>query len=227
MIRDVPLNERPREKLINDGPKSLGSVDLIALMLRTGTSGESVLTLAQRVINQTGGLRGLTNTTLKELQEIDGIGPAKAVQLLAGVELGRRISRLPPEERPTIHQPGDAAHLLMDEMRFLTQEHFYCLYLNMKNQVISKKCLFIGSLSSSIVHPREVFKEALRCSAASIICLHNHPSGDPTPSREDLEVTERLMEACQLMDIELLDHIIIGDHRYYSMKDKGLIHGQT
>ncbi|WP_044641613.1 RadC family protein [Risungbinella massiliensis] len=225
MIRDVPLHERPREKLIHDGPETLGSVDLIALMLRTGTSGESVLTLAQRVINQTGGLRGLTNTTLQELQEIDGIGPAKAVQLLAGVELGRRISRLPPEERPTIRQPGDAARLLMDEMRFLTQEHFYCLYLNMKNQVIAKKCLFVGSLSSSIVHPREVFKEAVLCSAASIICLHNHPSGDTTPSREDLEVTERLIEAGKLMDIEILDHVIIGDQRYYSMNEKGLISG--
>lgn len=223
MIRDVPPEERPRERLISKGAEYLSNVELIALLLRTGRSGESVLTLAQRVIQQTGGLRGLTDANLNELMEIEGIGPAKAVQLLAGVELGRRISRMLPALRTTIRMPSDVADYLMDEMRFLTQEHFVCLYLNMKNQIIQKKCIFVGSLNKSVVHPREIFKEAIRCSAASFICVHNHPSGDPTPSREDLEVTERLIEASHLMGIELLDHVVIGDKRYFSMKEKGLI----
>lgn len=227
MIRDVPREERPRERMLALGAEHLSNAELIALMLRTGRAGESVLALAQRVLNKTGGLRGLTDTSLEELMKIEGIGPAKAVQLLAGMELGRRISRLLTAERAVIRTPGDAAKFaaeyLMEEMRFLTQEHFVCIYLNMKNQVIQKKTIFVGSLHTSVVHPREVFKEAIRCSAASIICAHNHPSGDPTPSREDLEVTERLLDSGNMLGIELLDHVIIGDQRYYSMREKGII----
>jgi DNA repair protein RadC len=223
LIKDVPVEERPRERLIKFGAEALSNAELIALLLRTGTAHESVLTLSQRVLSQTEGLKGLTKASLMELTQIHGIGPAKAVQLLAGVELGRRISRAVPEERVTIRSPYDAAQCVMEEMRYLEQEHFLCLFLNTKNKIIHKKCIFVGSLNVSVVHPREVFREAIRYSSAGIICVHNHPSGDVTPSREDLEVTQRLVEAGHLMGIELIDHLIIGDQSYFSMKEKGLI----
>ncbi|EGK14770.1 DNA repair protein RadC [Desmospora sp. 8437] len=223
MIRDVPAEDRPRERLSREGPASLSNAELVAILLRTGTASESVLQLANRVLSRTEGLKGLAGSTLNELVQIKGIGPAKGIQLLAGIELGRRVFRALPAERTQIRSPGDAADYVMDEMRHLSQEHFLCLFLNTKNRVIDKKCIFVGSLNSSVVHPREVFREAIRRSSAGVICVHNHPSGDPTPSREDIHVTERLVEAGQIVGIELLDHIIIGDHRYYSMKEKGII----
>ncbi|MDA8354117.1 MAG: DNA repair protein RadC [Firmicutes bacterium] len=223
MIRDVPEEERPRERMAREGPTTLSNAELIAILLRTGTSAESVVQLAGRALAQAGGLKGLAGSTMNELVKIRGIGPAKAVQLLAGVELGRRVSRALPAERAVIRSPGDAADYVMDEMRYLTQEHFLCLFLNTKNRVLDKQCIFVGSLNSSVVHPREVFREAIRRSSAGLICVHNHPSGDPTPSREDIQVTERLFEAGRIVGIELLDHIIIGDNRFYSLKEKGII----
>lgn len=220
-MKDFPKEERPRERFIQYGAESLSNQELIALVLRTGTKEASVLTLAQRVLSHFGNLRMLKEATLEELTKINGIGPAKAIQLLTSIELGRRIVSTTAEERYVIRSPEDGANYVMEEMRFLRQEHFVCLYLNTKNQVIHKQTVFIGSLNSSIVHPREVFREALRRSAASIICLHNHPSGDPTPSREDIEVTKRLSECGKLIGIEVLDHIIIGDKRYVSLKEKG------
>lgn len=222
MIRDVPEEERPRERLVQLGAEHCSNTELIAILLRTGTSSESVMTLAHRVLSKTGGIRGLTDTTLKELMEIRGIGKAKAVQILAGIELGRRISRAIPEERMTIRSPRDAAEMVMDEMRYLTQEHFVCLFLNTKNQVIDKECIFVGSLNTSVVHPREVFREAIRRSSAGVICIHNHPSGDPHPSREDVDITYRLYEAGEIVGVELMDHIIVGDGCYFSLKEKGL-----
>ena len=130
-----------------------------------------------------------------------------------------------PDERYAIRSPEDAVQLVMEEMRFLQQEHFVCMFLNTKNRVIEKKCIFIGSLNSSVVHPREIFREAIRCSAAGVICVHNHPSGDPTPSQEDLEITKRLYNAGEMIGIDLIDHLIIGDQLYYSMREKGLIPG--
>ena len=179
MIRDVPEEERPRERMIRLGAGMLSNAELIAILLRTGTSSESVVELGTRVLSQAGGLRGLVGMTFNELIQFRGIGPAKAVQLLAGIELGRRISQMVPEERTAIRSPADAARLVMEEMRHLTQEHFVCLFLNTKNRVIDKECIFIGSLNTSVVHPREVFREAIRRSAAGVICIHNHPSGDP------------------------------------------------
>lgn len=223
LIKDLPEEERPRERMIQVGKEQLSNAELIAILLRTGRTGESAMQLAQRLLHSTGGLKGLTQTEIQELVKIPGIGTAKAIQVLAGVELGRRISRALPEERPAIRQPSDAAQLVMDELRYLQQEHFICLFLNTKFQVVDKQCIFKGSLNASVVHPREVFKAAIHRSSAGIICVHNHPSGDPTPSREDLEVTERLVEAGHLLGIELVDHLIIGDQTYYSMKEKGLI----
>jgi DNA repair protein RadC len=166
-------------------------------------------------------LRLLKDASVDEMMSIKGIGSAKAVQIMAAVELGRRIHRLQYEDRYVIRSPEDAANYVMEDMRFLTQEHFVCLYLNTKNQVLHQQTIFIGSLNASIVHPREVFKEAFRRSAASFICLHNHPSGDPSPSREDIDVTKRLNECGKLIGIELLDHLIIGDQKFISLKEKG------
>ncbi|MBS4199813.1 DNA repair protein RadC [Bacillus sp. FJAT-49732] len=221
MIRDFPIDQRPRERLINNGAESLSNHELLAILLRTGTKSESVIQLSNRLLTQFGGLMWLKDAVLEEMTNLKGIGQAKAVQIAAAVELGRRISNLSYDERYVIRSPEDGANYVMNDMRFLTQEHFVALYLNTKNQVIHRQTIFIGSLNASIVHPREVFKEAIRRSAASIICLHNHPSGDPSPSREDIEVTKRLVECGKMIGIELLDHLIIGDKKYVSMKEKG------
>jgi DNA repair protein RadC len=223
MIRDFPQAERPRERLLTDGPESLSNHELLAIILRTGTKDESVLQLSSRLLKKFEGLRMLKDATVEEITSIKGIGLAKAVQIIASLELGRRIGRLQYEDRYVIRSPEDAAKYVMEDMRFLTQEHFVSVYLNTKNQVIHKKTIFIGSLNASIVHPREVYKEALKRSAASIICIHNHPSGDPTPSREDIEVTKRLAECGKIIGIELLDHLIIGEQKYVSLKEKGYV----
>ncbi len=221
MIRDFPVDERPRERLIKNGPESLSNHELLAILLRTGSKSESVIQLANRLLTHFDGLTGLKDAVVEELTSIKGIGQAKAVQIVASVELGRRISNLTFNNRFIIRSPEDGANYVMNDMRFLSQEHFVCLYLNTKNQVIHRQTVFIGSLNASIVHPREVFKEAFRRSAASIICFHNHPSGNPTPSREDIEVTQRLVECGKMLGIEVLDHLIIGDKKYVSMKEKG------
>lgn len=223
MIRDFPQDERPRERFIQNGPQSLSNHELIAILLRTGTKDESVLQLSNRLLTNFEGLRLLKSATLEEITEIKGIGQAKAIQILAAVEIGRRIANLNYNERYVIRSPEDGANYVMNDMRFLSQEHFVCLYLNTKNQVLHKQTIFIGSLNASIVHPREVFREALKRSAASIICLHNHPSGDPAPSREDIEVTKRLVECGKMLGIELLDHLIIGENKFVSLKEKGYV----
>jgi DNA repair protein RadC len=223
MIRDFPQDERPRERFMQLGPQSLSNHELIAILLRTGSKEESVLQLSNRLLTQFEGLRLLKSASLEEMTEIKGIGHAKAIQVLAAVELGRRVSNLAYNERYIIRSPEDGAKYMMNDMRFLTQEHFVCLYLNTKNQVIHKHTVFIGSLNASIVHPREVYREALKRSAASIIALHNHPSGDPAPSREDIEVTKRLAECGKIIGIDLLDHLIIGENKFVSLKEKGYL----
>ncbi|MBM7097996.1 MULTISPECIES: RadC family protein [Alteribacter] len=223
MIRDVPKSERPRERMLQEGPNALTNQELIALILSSGTKEESVLQLSGRVLRHFDGLKLLKDASINEFIDIHGIGNAKAVQLKAAIELGRRIHNLPTEERYAIRSPEDVANFVMDDMRHLTQEHFVCLYLNTKNQVIYKHTVFIGSLNASIVHPREVFKEAFRYSAASIVCLHNHPSGDSSPSREDIDVTKRLVECGNVLGIEILDHVIIGDQQFVSLKEKGYV----
>lgn len=223
LIRDCRKEERPRERFLQDGPQSLANQELLAILLRTGTKENSVLQLANQLLTTFEGLRLLKEASVEELMNIKGIGEAKAIQLLAAVELGRRIHQLNHPERYVIRSPEDGANYCMEDMRFLMQEHFVCLYLNTKNQVLHKRTVFIGSLNASIVHPREVFKEAFRRSAASIICLHNHPSGDPSPSKEDIEVTKRLVECGKIIGIDVLDHLIIGEHKYVSLKEKGYI----
>ncbi|WP_328585737.1 RadC family protein [Rossellomorea aquimaris] len=223
MIRDFPQDERPRERLIQSGASSLSNQELLAILIRTGTKSESVLQLSNRLLNSFDGLNLLKDASLEEITKTKGIGLAKAVQIMAAVEFGRRISNLAFDDRYSIRSPEDGAKYVMNDMRFLAQEHFVCLYLNTKNQVLHKQTIFIGSLNASIVHPREVFKEAFRRSAASIICIHNHPSGDPTPSREDIEVTKRLVECGRIIGIDILDHLIIGEKKFISLKEKGYL----
>jgi len=221
MIRDVHIADRPRERLIRQGAESLSNQELIAILLRTGTKQESVLVLANRILSSFDKIQDLKDATIEELMLVKGVGKAKAVQILAAAEIGKRMYRKHSEGRYTIRSPEDAAAYLMTDMASLNQEHFVALFLNVKNEVLHKQTIFIGSLNSSIVHPREVFREAVKRSAASIIVAHNHPSGNPSPSPEDIEVTKRLIEAGSIMGIEVLDHVIIGDHQFLSMKEKG------
>lgn len=221
MIRDVHIADRPRERLIRQGADSLSNQELIAILLRTGTKQESVLVLANRILSSFDKIQDLKYATIEEMMQVKGVGKAKAVQLLAAAEIGKRLYRKHSEGRYTIRSPEDAAAYLMTDMSSLNQEHFVVLFLNVKNEVLHKQTIFIGSLNSSIVHPREIFREAVKRSAASIIAAHNHPSGNPSPSPEDIEVTKRLIEAGSIMGIEVIDHIIIGDHKFLSLKEKG------
>lgn len=222
-VKELPEELRPRERLLKDGPAVLSNTELLAILLRTGTKGESVLDLAARLLTQYGGLKGLINVKDKELAQQNGMGPAKASQLRAALELGKRVSTLSAATRPVIRSPLDVSRLLMEEMRHLDREQFRTVHLNTKNQVLEVELVSVGSLSSSIVHPREVFKNPLRNSVAHLILVHNHPSGDPGPSREDVEVTRRLTEAGKILGVEILDHIIIGDNRFSSLKEEGLL----
>lgn len=222
-LRDVPREDRPRERMMQVGAESLSHAELLAILLRTGTQKQSALHLAGAVLKQCGTLRNLMDMSMDELTSIRGIGPAKALQLRAGIELGRRLAKSGNGEVVTVRSPGDAADYVMDELRYLKKEHFVCLFLNTKNHIIARETLSIGTLNASLVHPREVFRAAIKCSSASIICVHNHPSGDPTPSPEDVSLTTRLAEAGQLVGIEVLDHLVIGDGKYVSLKEQGYL----
>lgn len=221
LLRDVPNGERPRERMQHFGAHALSNAEILAILLRTGTVSESAVRLAQRILHESGSLRNLADMSLAQLTAIRGIGPVKAQQIQAGIELGKRLSRTAMNEKPNIRSPQDVATLLMEDMRYLQKEHFVCLFLNTKNDVIGRETLSIGSLNASLVHPREVFRAAIKCSSAAIICVHNHPSGDPTPSREDIVITERLVEAGLIVGIDVLDHIVLGDVEYVSLKEKG------
>lgn len=222
-ITDLPETERPREKLLKFGVESLSNNELIAIILRTGSNNENILNLSSRILKETGGLNGLLTTSTEDFLSLKGIGIAKAAQLLALAEISKRFKSFKSGEQYKISEPKDAANLLMEDMRNLKQECLKVVMLSTKNVVISIKEVSVGSLNSSIVHPREVFKEAIKKSSASIIVIHNHPSGDPTPSSEDINLTHRLCECGKLIGIELLDHIIIGNGIYISLKEKGIL----
>lgn len=222
-LRDLPKEERPRERMLHFGAQALSNAELIAILLRTGSVSESAVGLAHRVLKKAGGIRKLLDTSIEELVSVKGVGPAKALQILASLELGRRLAQSPMEVRTSLRSPQDAAQYVMEDLRYLNKEHFVCLFLNTKNEVTAQETLSIGSLNAAIVHPREVFKPAIQKSSASIICVHNHPSGDPTPSPEDIELTKRLVEAGNIVGIEVLDHLIIGDQKFISLKEQGLM----
>jgi DNA repair protein RadC len=223
MLREVPQEERPRERMLQYGAGALSHAELLAILLRTGTVSESALRLAGRILSESGGLRSLVDMSKDQLTQIKGIGDAKALQIQAGIELGRRLAKSTFAERVTIRSPKDIADLVSEDLRYLQKEHFVCLFLNTKNHLIAQETLSMGSLNASIVHPREVFRAAIKRSSASIICVHNHPSGDPTPSPEDIQLTHRLMEAGTIIGIEVLDHVIIGDQRFISLKEQGFM----
>ena len=222
MIRDFPVDERPRERLAHAGEGALSTTELLAIILRTGVSGESVLAMATRLISRYGGLPGLARASFTELQAEKGLGPAKTAQLKAALELGRRMLLAAPEDQFIVRSPTDAAQFLMAEMSHLEQEHFRVLYLNTRNRLLGSETVYVGNLNASHIRVSEVFREAVKRNCASLIVAHNHPSGDPTPSPEDVEVTRLLVAAGKLLDIEVLDHLIIGQQRFVSLRERGL-----
>lgn len=223
-INDMPQNERPMEKLLLNGPESLSNAELLAILLRTGTKSENVISLSNRVLSEVNGLDGLLNVSYSDITKIKGIKDTKACQIFSLIELCNRFRTLKAQRNSfSITNPQKIGELLLNEMRNLTQETLKLIMLDTKNNIISTKDIFKGTLNSSIVHPREIFSEAVKKSSASIIICHNHPSGDPTPSKEDINITIRLNECGRLMGIQLLDHIIIGSNSFISLKQKGII----
>ncbi|MCL4545947.1 MAG: DNA repair protein RadC [Chloroflexi bacterium] len=220
-IKSWPVAERPREKLERLGPEQLSHAELLAILLRVGRPGEPVVQLAQRLIVSLGGLTGLVHASTEELTKIDGIGVVKAIELRAMVELARRLMTLAPEQRVNVTRPEHAVPLLQD-MQFLTREHLRTVLLNTKGGVLSVTTVYEGSVDRATVRIAEVFREAVRRDCPRIIVAHNHPSGDPTPSHEDVGVTEDLCEAGKLLGIEVLDHLIIGRSGYVSLRQQGL-----
>lgn len=221
-IHELPLDLRPRERLAYAGAGALSTAELLAIILRVGGKGENVIRMAERLLTQFGGLSGLAQAGFDELCRQHGLGQAKATQIKAALELGRRLLATAPEERPQVRKPGDVANLLMSEMGLLEQEQLRVVLLDTKNRIQRVSTVYSGSLNSAVVRIGEVFRDAVRANCASIIVVHNHPSGDPTPSPEDVHVTELMAQAGALLDIELLDHIVIGRNRYVSMKEQGL-----
>lgn len=222
-IKDIPEQERPRERLEKFGAEILSNVELLAIILRSGTRNDSAMTLASKLLKNGPGLKCLYESSFEELKSIKGIGSAKASQIKAALELGRRLKTFKGEDKIYIKTPEDAALLVMEDMRYLRKECLKIILLNIKNMVISVKDVSVGSINSSIVHPREIFVEAIKTSSASIIICHNHPSGDPAPSQEDINITKRIYEAGRIIGIDLIDHIVIGDGRYISLKERNLI----
>ena len=222
MMRDLALHDRPRERLLQVGAQAVSTAELIAIILRTGTGGENVLRLAERLLFHFSDLTGLSRATAAELQKVKGIGPAKAVEIKAALEIGRRLLAASPLEMPKVSSPADAANLLMSEMMFLEQEHLRLILLDTRNKVLRTPTIYKGSLNTSVIRIGELFRAAIRENAAAMIVAHNHPSGDPSPSPEDVNVTRQLVQAGKLLGIDVLDHIVIGRQRFVSLKERGL-----
>lgn len=223
-IRELPAEERPREKLLKEGLESLSTAEVLAVIIGSGTRKKSALQLAVEVMSiNSKGIGFLAECRAEELEQVKGIGRAKACEIMAAAELGKRIASRPKCENAVISSAGDIADIFMERMRYYKKEHFISLMINAKGEIIEESKISIGDLCSSTTHPREVFVDAVRRSAGSVIFLHNHPSGDPEPSQVDVETTRRLVKAGELLGIPVLDHIVIGDGRFVSMKAEGLI----
>lgn len=226
MIRDLAEGERPRERLAGLGAGALSNAELLAILLRTGVEGRSVVTVAQDLLHTLGQLPGLHRASYSDLCAFRGVGPAKAAQLLAALELGHRVALADPESKPIIGSPADAAALIQYEMGSLPQENVWVLLLDTRNHHLKTEKVYQGSVHTSQIRVGEIFREAVKLNAAAVIVAHNHPSGDPSPSPDDLAVTRAIVEAGKLLDIAVLDHLVIGQGRYVSLKERGLGFGE-
>jgi DNA repair protein RadC len=226
-MKDIPASERPYEKLEKFGTEALSNAELLAVIIRTGSREETSVALAQRVLSlgqDNGGIAFLHNLSVQELRKTKGIGKVKALQIKAVMELSKRVSTSQiNKDRVVIRSPVEISSLLMEEMRHLQKEVFKIVMLNTKNHIIKHLNISVGCLNSSIVHPREVFSEAVKVGCSALLLVHNHPSGDPGPSTEDIETTQRLINAGSILGIKVLDHIVIGDGRYISFREQGLM----
>ncbi|MGY8650496.1 MAG: RadC family protein [Verrucomicrobiia bacterium] len=229
-IKDLPNRERPRERLAELGPDALSDVELIAILLRTGLQGKSAVDVGAELVRQFGTLSALSQATLEELQTIKGIGRDKAIALQSAFTLARRMAAEIREAAPVLDTPESVANFLREECRPYKVEHFYAIFVNTRRRLIRKVHLTNGTLDAAIVHPRDVFRHAVAANASAVILVHNHPSGDPTPSKADITVTRDLVRAGQLLKIEVLDHVILGqrttdrERDYFSLKEHGYIY---
>jgi DNA repair protein RadC len=222
-VHDLPLGERPRERLLKLGSEALSVHEILAVILGRGNKGESVMDISQNLIKRFRSLKGVASASVEELTQMKGIGPAKAAQIKAALELGKRLEADAGEKpKPILKSPDDVAAEVRSQLKGKKKEHFLVLCLDTRNRLIASRLVSVGSLDTSIVHPREVFKEAVSACAASVIFAHNHPSGDPEPSKEDVELTKRLAKAGEIMGIDVLDHIIVCDKSYLSLKARNL-----
>jgi len=222
-LHGIPSWDRPRERLFSLGPRALSVSELLAIVIGSGSPGKSSLNVSHSILSVFHGLRELSEAPAPTLIRVKGCGTAVAARILASLELGRRAWMLPPQENPSITGPEAVARLLLDEVRSARREIFFGLFLNSRNRLIDREIISIGSLNASIVHPREIFRGAVLRSAAALVVCHNHPAGDPHPSREDVEVTHRLFQAGQILGVPLVDHVILGAGHYVSLKDLGLL----
>ncbi len=222
MLRETPLDERPRERLRNAGPGSLSNRELLAIILNTGMKGETVTAMADRLLNQHGGLPGLMRMDLIELARVKGVGEAKAAKVKAAFELGRRLAAISADDRATVESPEDVVNLVGIEMAALEQEQLRVVLLDTKHRVLAIRTIYQGSTNQAQVRIGELFREAVRYNAVAIVLVHNHPSGDPTPSPEDVVVTRQLVEAGRLLGVEVLDHLVIGQGRWVSLRERRL-----
>ena len=221
-IKELSEEDKPREKLINKGPKNLTNSELLAIILRTGNKNQDVLNLSTQIF-QKYNLKSLSRIKISSLKKQLGIGDAKACQIVACFELGRRLSSFKKDKKIKINNAKDIANLFIPEMSSLRKEHLKGIYLDTRRNIIKEETIFVGSLNESVIHPREIFQIALEENAAAIILLHNHPSGNPKPSSFDIEISKELVTAGEVLGIPVLDHIIIGDQKYFSLKEKSLL----
>ncbi|VEU80747.1 RadC family protein [Haploplasma axanthum] len=219
LIKEMPFDERPRERLIKKGVSSLSNAELLAILLRSGSRDKSVISLSKDVLYQLNLIQDLKKLTITELMNVKGIKEAKATTIIAAIELGRRLNDVVRSETEDIRSAHDIYYSMID-LKDREQENFYCILLNSKMQIITKELIYIGTVNQISIHPREVFKSAIKNNAVTIILVHNHPSGDPSPSKADIEATKILNKAAEVINIDILDHVIIGNNRFYSFTEQ-------
>jgi len=222
-MRNIPEGERPRERFIQVGPSAMSQRELLAILLRSGTKTMNVLQLAERLLQQFNGLHGLARASLADLQSVEGVGLVKAIEIQAALELGRRMMLAERDPKPVIRSPEDAAQVFMAFMGNDDQEEVHVLLLDTRHRVIDRRMIYRGTLNAANMRLAEIFREAVRANCAAIIVGHNHPSGDPSPSAEDIAATRALVQAGQLLGIEVVDHLIIAQPRFVSLKERGVL----